>query len=176
MERSLHFERRSNRRVLRILCMVLFIAFNSELPAQDFFNSHSLPHGWNSPPILRQRLLALAEEGALSCGHASPSLIDASEVTECAFRAYSSKRRFYVQYDVQGIDSELAVGFAFDEKEVYAVTWVRLQQYWRTHEIIHVEVCPIPTELFRTGTGRLNCFPPDPNAKRNILSPELNLY
>jgi hypothetical protein len=159
-----------------MLCIVLLVAFSSELPAQDLFNPRNLPRDWASPPILKQRLLSLAGGAALNCGHASFSTTDANDATNCALQSYSSKRRFYVQYDVLGIDSELAVGFAFDGTEVYAVTWERLQQYWRTHQIIHVEVCPSPIRLFRTATQKLSCFSPDPNVKRNILSPELDLY
>src|ERR1035438_2860696 len=98
MERSSHFDRQSNRRVLRMLCIVLLVAFSSELPAQDLFNPRNLPRDWASPPILKQRLLSLAGGAALNCGHASFSTTDANDATNCALQSYSSKRRFYVQY------------------------------------------------------------------------------
>ena len=175
MGNSLHFEHESNRRWLRLVGTVLLVICSSESPAQDYFNPHNLPRGWASPQILKQRLFALAGEGAVNCGHASLSSTDVSDVTSCALLAYSSKKTFYIQYDVQGIDSELAVGFAFNGKDIYAVAWEKLYS-WRPQEIVHVEMCPTPTSLYRTGTGKLNCFPPDPNAKRNILSPELDWY
>ncbi len=173
---TLHSNQRSNRQLLQILCIALVVTCNSKLLAQDLFNPHNLPRDWASSSILKQRLLSLAGGRALNCGHASFSTKDAGDATDCALRSYSTKRKFYVQYDVRGIDSELAVGFAFDGKEVYAVAWERLQQYWRTQEIIDVEVCPSPIRLFRTATGKVNCFSPDHKAKRNILSPDLDLY
>jgi hypothetical protein len=173
-----------------ILCATLVVA--CRLHAQDtfkprngnpqgLFNPNSnfdvpnLPPDWASRPILKQRLISLAGEGALNCGHASFSTIEARRVTSCALQLYSSKTKFYVQYDQPGIDVELGIGFAFDGKEVYAVAWERLQQYWRRLEVIDVEACPSPTRLFRTGTEKLNCFSLEAKPKRSILS-ELDYY
>jgi len=175
MAHSLLSGERSRGSWLWILCVTFVVACNFKLHAQGF-NPRNLPRDWASRPILKQRLISLAGEGARNCGHASFSTIDASDVTSCALQSYSSKTKFYVQYDVQGIDSELGIGFAFDGKKVYAVAWERLQQYWRRQEIIDVEVCPSPTTLFRTGTGKLNCFSLEAKPKRNILSPELDFY
>src|ERR1700686_3395159 len=158
---------------LWIFCVTLVVACNFNLHAQGIFNgdplgmlnfdhspqgifnSRNLPPDWASRPLLKRRLISLAGEGALNCGHASFSTIHASNVTNCALQSYSSKTKFYVQYDVQGIDSERGIGFAFDGKDVYAVAWEGLgeglQQYWRRgQEVIAVEACPSPTRLFRT--------------------------
>jgi|SRR5260370_4971804 len=158
-----------------VLCIAAIASFGANLSAQDPFNRSKLPYDWMSPPILKQRLLALAGESAINCGRASRSSLSPADVTDCAFQEYVSKKKFYVRYDLQGIDSELAVGFAFDGQRVYAVTWERTIG-WGDQQTLHVEECPSPIKLVKTKSGTLNCFPPDPNAKANILSPELEPY
>jgi hypothetical protein len=161
--------------IIWVLCIAAIVSVGSDLAAQDLFDRNKLPFDWMSPPILKQRLSALAGESAIICGRASRSSLAPADVTDCALEEYVSKKKFYARYDVQGIDSELAVGFAFDGKRVYAVTWERMIG-WGDKQTLHVEECPSPIKLVKTKSGRLNCFPPDPKAKTNILSPELEPY
>jgi hypothetical protein len=143
--------------VLGCFCIATLISFRSDLSAQELFNPKKLPSDWMSPPILRQRLLALAGEGALNCGRASQSSLAPADVTDCALQQYASKKRFYVRYDLEGFDSEQAVGFAFDGEKLYSVTWQRMMG-WTGKQTLHAQECPLPIELTKTRSGRLKCL------------------
>jgi hypothetical protein len=124
-----------------------------------------------------QHLRELAGPEAVDCGRVrvreSPD-----RATQCAFKA---QKPFYVRYDIQGIDSAVAGGLAAATVEkVYAVEfdsmgWAsnglpKTSKLSSDHHLITTP-CPKPVKLLKTGSGRLTCFPPDPNSKPNIMSP-----
>jgi hypothetical protein len=115
---------------LAVLSLAFLDAFVSSYPvlsAQELLNTNTLPRDWMSPPEpLRPRLKALAGGNAVNCGRASQSSLKATDVSDCALEAYASRKSFYARYDLQGIDSLLAVGFAFDGQKAYAVIWQKM--------------------------------------------------
>jgi hypothetical protein len=133
----------------------------SGLSAQDLFNPKQLPSDWMFPPILKQRLLALAGEGAMNCGHASQSSLAPADVTDCALHQFQAKKRFYVRYDLDGFDSEQGVGFAFDGQKLYTVTWQRMMGW--SEQTLRSQECPAPIDLAKTPLGRLTCHARDWN-------------
>jgi hypothetical protein len=92
-----------------------------------------------------------------------------------------------VRYDLRGIDAEVAAGIVGKSTdEVYAVMYdtpwgwsdQELPQGTRISDDKHLltEPCPKPIRLIETPSGRLTCFPPDANAKPNIMSPTFGPY
>ena len=155
--------------VLNCLCIAT-ICFAPHLFAQDLFNPKKLPSDWMSPPILKQRLQALAGGGAMNCGRASQSSLAPADVTDCALQQFTLKKRFYARYDLEGFDSEQTIGFAFDGKKLYTVTWQQMIG-WSTRQTLRTKECPLPIELTKTRSGRLNCFSRDTNE----LFPDIDL-
>ena len=152
--------------VLKSLCIATIIGLGPGIFAQDLFNPNSLPSDWNSAPFLKKRLRALAGENAMNCGRAPQSSRVTgqprpADVTDCALHQFAAKKKFYARYDLEGFDSEQAIGFAFDGTKLYTVTWQRTS--WTNRQTIDVQECPTPIELTKTRLGRLACFSRDPN-------------
>jgi hypothetical protein len=134
------------------------------------------------------KLSVLAGRGAvaaLNCGRVGIwQKPDAA--SSCAFRAFADRKPFYVRYWLQGIDSSVSVGWAGDTSgDVYVVEYDSMG--WSTNGLakgaelsddnhIYIEPCPRPVKLRKTRTGRLTCFPPDPKARGNIMSPFFGPY
>jgi len=139
----------------------------------------------SEPDLLNKRLKLLAGETATDCGTVGIRE-DASSASLCAEKSFSAKRAFVVRYRLQGIDSEVMVALAgTNSGHVYAVQYDSMG--WSSeglgknarlldgnHDV--VEQCPLPVQLRKTRSHRLTCFPPDPNAKGNIMSPTMEPY
>ena len=131
--------------------------------------------------VMAARLYRLAGADATDCGTVEIRH-DPSAATDCALKAFGKKDPFYVRYYVQGIDSSVAGGLAYDKKgnmsalEFDSMGWSSegLPKGSRLTDGGHIimEPCPRPIALHKTASGRLTCFPPDPKAKRNLMSPE----
>jgi hypothetical protein len=141
---------------LHCLCIATIISFGAKIFAQTLFNPKKLPSDWMSPPILRQRLLALAGNDAMNCGRASQSSLAPADVTDCALQQFASKKSFYARYDLEGFDSEQTIGFAFDGEKLYTVTWQRMLG-WTGKQTLRTEECRQPIQLTKTRSGRLHC-------------------
>jgi hypothetical protein len=141
---------------LNCLCIATIISFGPDIFAQTLFNPKKLPSDWMSPPILRQRLLALAGNGAVNCGRASKSSLAPGDVTDCVVQQFASKKNFYARYDLESFDSEQSIGFAFDGEKLYRVTWQRMMG-WTGEQTLQAEECPQPIQLTKTRSGRLHC-------------------
>ena len=130
---------------------------------------------------MNARLRTLAGADAINCGTVQVRQ-DPSAATNCALGAFTREDAFYVRYYVQGIDSEVAGGLAYDKKgnmsalEFDSMGWDSegLSKGSRLADGNHiiVEPCPPPVALHKSHSGRLTCFPPDPKATRNLMSPE----
>jgi hypothetical protein len=135
--------------------------------------------------LLDKRLKLLAGETAIDCGTVGIRE-DASSASLCAEKSFSAKRAFVVRYRLQGIDSTAMVAIAgTNSGHVYAVHYDSMgwsseglgkaaQLLDGNHDV--VEECPFPVQLTKTRSHRLTCFPPDPNPKRNIMSPTMEPY
>jgi len=141
---------------LNCFCIASIISFGPSLFAQSLFNPKKLPSDWMSPPILRQRLLALAGQDAMNCGRASQSSLAPADVTDCALQQFAAKKNFYARYDLEGFDSEQTIGFAFDGEKLYTVTWQRMMG-WTGKQKLKTQECPLPIQLTKTRSGRLHC-------------------
>jgi hypothetical protein len=131
-------------------------------------------------------LRSLARFGAANCGRVRLH-DDAQPAAECIINAFKFRRSFYVRYDLRGIDSEIAAGMVGKSPdEVYAVAY-NIPWGWSDEESppgtrisddrhLLTEPCPKPIRLIETPSGRLTCFPPDANAKPNIMSPTFGPY
>jgi hypothetical protein len=137
---------------------------------------------WASQPdVMAARLRRLAGTAAADCGTVEVRN-NPSAATNCALKAFDNKDPFYVRYYVQGIDSAVAGGLAYDRKgNMWALEYDSMG--WSSEGLskgdlltdgrhIITKPCPRPVALHQTARGRLTCFPPNPKASRNIMSPQ----
>jgi hypothetical protein len=159
--------------ILSLMFLETCLGSHPVLSAQEFFKADTLPRDWMSPQPLTPRLKALAGGEAINCGYAVPSGLRATDVSDCALPAYASRKSFYARYDLEGIDSLVAVGFAFDGQKAYAVTWM---VGLGGRQTLDVKDCALPVTLRKMKSGRLDCFPPDASAEPYILEPQYEPY
>ena len=130
--------------------------------------------------VMDRHLRELAGPDAEDCGRVRVRERP-NKATACALKNFENKKPFYVRYDVQGIDSAVAGGLAArSSREVFAVEFDSMgwdstglpkeSRISSDHHLITTP-CPKPMKLLKTGSGRLTCFPPDPKAEHNIMSP-----
>ena len=146
-----------------IALLALSSGSQTVLFAQDWFKPQLSPSDWTSPELLKPRLKALAGSKAVNCGYASSQRLKATDVSDCALQAYASRKSFYARYDLPGIDTLIVLGFAFDGRKLYAVTWPKWGMGWQGRPL-DVKDCPTPVTLRKAKSDRLNCFPSDPIA------------
>ena len=129
---------------------------------------------------LLDRTMKKYAPGAVNCGRVETNA-DPEPATRCALDAFEGKRAFHVRYDLQGIDSAVAIGLvgAMDggvrvilfDGDPMGQEYISLFR-----QRVDEGACPAPVNLFRSPNGRLNCFKPDPKAQRNIMSPTFEAY
>lgn len=120
------------------------------------FDSHKLNEDWTYRSALAQRLPELAGTRARNCGRARVK-DNPDPVTECSLGAYAARKNFYSRYDTQGIDVEMAEGFAFDGTTAYKLTWDYGGLRVLNRENLQVEICPSPPKIVRNAAGKLDC-------------------
>jgi hypothetical protein len=128
-------------------------------------------------PLLVYRLNQLAGHGAIDCGMAevgeSPDI-----ASDCALKAWGERKPFIVRYDVQGIDTEQALGFAGTESGNVSGLWFFGAGYAtgghptdeaRSRKLrftddgrISIEECSSPINFRKSSNGRVTCFLRDP--------------
>ena len=133
------------------------------------------------PPsdLLEQRMQELAP-GAIDCGRVDIRA-DPEKATNCALDAFKNKKSFRVRYDLQGIDSNVAVGWVGTAAGTVTAISFDGDPMGRggtsaSRQRVDEHACPQPLKLFRSPEGRLNCFPPHQNAKRDVMSPTFEPY
>ncbi len=123
------------------------------------------------PDILPKRLIELAGDGAVDCGHVL--LHGSSEkANSCARKAVRNKTPFYISYELQGIDSWVAAGLARDSRgNLYELQFDSMGMSLSGQEKrngmtlsdgnhIAIMVCPKPLQLhFFPRATWLTCFP-----------------
>ncbi len=111
--------------------------------------------------LLDRRMKELVPD-AVDCGRVEIRS-DPEPATRCALAAFRDKQAFRVRYDMQGIDSDVAVGLVgtaggsgrellFDGDLAGQVGTSIFRQ--RVSE----KACPAPVVLFHSPKGRLSCF------------------
>ncbi|MGH9812717.1 MAG: hypothetical protein ACRD4T_06220 [Candidatus Acidiferrales bacterium] len=129
---------------------------------------------WQGGDALDQEMKKLVP-WATDCGRV-PIRGNPEAATRCALDAFAAKRSFRVRYDLQGIDSFPAIGLAGNSDGSVTLLAFDSGGHWR--QPVYQWQCPAPIVLFRSSKGRLNCFPPDPEAKpdADIMSPYAESY
>lgn len=129
--------------------------------------------------LLQRKMWAIAPHG-VDCGRTSPEE-NPNKATDCALTAFHEHKAFLVRFDLQGIDSAVAIGLAGTEEGVVTALFFDGDPSGGggtsiTRQVVSQRVCPTPTTLFKSPKGRLNCFPPNPNTERGIMSPTFQAY
>ena len=166
-----------------VIALVLVVGWVA-LRGYQFLSVPSSPPDLG-PDVMEREFLALAGPTAIDCGRVEIRQ-DPSTATGCALNAFERKKAFFVRYDLQGIDSRVSAGLAGNAAghvfgiEYDSMGWSDEGVRWpsvrsKDHHLITTP-CPKPVKLRKTASGRLTCFPPDANAKSNIMSPNVDPY
>jgi hypothetical protein len=117
--------------------------------------------------VLSNRLRQFAGEGATDCGSVGLGQ-EPDTASSCALKIHADGKPFYVSYKVQGIDTQIAIGFAADATgNAYALEYdsggwsseglgKNLQLSDGNH--ITIERCAKPVNLRKARSGRITCF------------------
>jgi hypothetical protein len=76
-----------------------------------FFRLKVVAEAQLSSRVFNDALRATAGEGARNCGHVTAAQ-NPTKASRCVLDRLAQKRAFLVRYDLQGIDSEVAIGYA----------------------------------------------------------------
>jgi len=130
------------------------------------------------PDLLERRTQQLAGPNAVDCGRVTPRA-EPKKSTDCALAANQAGKPFRVRYDMQGIDSYVAVAFVrLPDGTVEALNYDSdpMGGGSRAHEVVGIRQCPAPVHLYATPKGHLTCFPPKPPGPRDAMSPTFDPY
>jgi hypothetical protein len=129
---------------------------------------------------MERRSRQLATMGAINCGRVGIGG-NPKKPTDCALAANSAGAPFRIRYDIQGIDSDVAGGFArTPDGQLFALsfdgdpTGGGGTSFTRQH--VTVTECPKPYHFYVNPMGRLNCFQPQLSPPANIMSPNFEPY
>ena len=103
----------------------------------------------------------LAGPRGINCGRVGISENPAA-ATKCALRSQASKRPFRVRYDIQGIDSSVAVAMVRTPSGIVSTLMYDSDPAGaggQLHGVIHARPCPNPLHLRVNSKGRIDCFP-----------------
>jgi hypothetical protein len=156
---------------------VLILAAGSTLALAAAVNVSGQIDGLG-PDLLEKRSQQLAGPNALDCGRVAPR-VEPKKATDCALAANKAGKPFRVRYDMQGIDSYVAVAFVrLPDGTVEALSYDSdpAGGGGRAHEVVGVSKCPLPINLYATPKGHLTCVPPKLPAPRDVMSPTFDPY
>jgi hypothetical protein len=119
-----------------------------------------------------------AGPGALDCGRV---LIDGDPkiATECALAAQRAGKPFRIRYDIQGIDSLVAVAIVRTQAgTVESLMWDSDPSGGgrRGPGVVFPKRCPEPVHLWVNPRGRINCFQKESSPPKDAMSPNLEPY
>ena len=120
------------------------------------FDANKLTDDWLNRSRLLGVMRALTGRGARNCGHVQTKG-DPRLATDCALNAYQQGESFYVQYEITGIDVQMAVGIAFDGSTVYKLTSNSGPLRFWQRDNVSADACSSPAALVRTEDGQLDC-------------------
>ena len=119
--------------------------------------------------MMDSRLRQLSGDKAFDCGRVETRK-SPTEASACVLRQFHSGQPFLVRYDLQGIDSEVAVGLASTSSIVYTVAFdsygtspLGLSQLPKGSTLMDehhnvVLACPAPVKLRMTPSGKVTCL------------------
>jgi hypothetical protein len=130
------------------------------------------------PDLLEQQSKELAGPAAVNCGRV-PVAGNPKMATNCALAAQIAGKPFRVRYDIQGIDSFVAVAIVRTP-----IGRVGALQYdsdpagggGRAHEVVYPKMCPEPVHLWVNPSGRINCFQAKSSPPKDAMSPNAEPY
>lgn len=116
--------------------------------------------------VMDNRLRELASVDAVDCDRVRIRK-DPAKATECVLQHFQGHQRFFVRYDIPGIDSEVAIGLASNSQHVYTVLFDSFgisPEGWPkgskledgNHNLILP--CPVPLKLRVSPNGRALCL------------------
>src|SRR6267142_1812 len=124
---------------------------------------------------MERRSRELATMGSVNCGRVG-IWGDPKKATDCALAANSAGVPFRIRYDIQGIDSSVAGGFArTPDGQLFALSFDG--DPWGgggtsiTRQRVTVNECPKPYHFYVNPMGRLNCFQAQLSPPSNLMSP-----
>ena len=136
--------------------------------------------------VLHDHITKLAGSDAVNCGHVgirqSPQT-----ATDCGLKAFSEHTPFHLSYQLQGIDSDVAVGVVYTKAgdafgaDFDSMGW-DISDLPKNHvpsagNHIITYPCPKPVAFRRTKSGRLTCFTISTKQQAgNIMSPTFDPY
>jgi hypothetical protein len=108
----------------------------------------------------------LAGPGAIDCGRVKIKG-DPKDATECAIGAQKAAKPFRIRYDLQGIDSLVAVAIVRTPSGTVGALTYDGDPSGGGHvgEVVYPKRCPEPVHLWINPSGRIHCFqqkPPRP--------------
>jgi hypothetical protein len=141
----------------------------------------SVPHTNLSklgPDLLEKQSKQLAGPHAVDCGKVLVGG-DPKAATACALAAQRAGKPFRVRYDLQGIDSFVAVAIVRSSIGVVSALLYDSDIAGgggRRFEVVHPMECPTPVHLWVNPTGRINCFQKESSPPRDAMSPNAEPY
>jgi len=119
----------------------------------------------------------LAGPGAIDCGRVTTKG-DPKDATQCAIAAQKAEKPFRVRYDIQGIDSAVAVALVRTPVGTVGVLTYDSDPSGGSHvgAVVYPKRCPEPVHLWLTPSGRVNCFPPEASARKDVMAPNAEPY
>lgn len=131
-----------------------------------------------SVDLLDVEINNIAGPEAVNCGHVVING-DVHPATDCALTAQAKGKSFRVRYDLQGIDSHVAVAIVrtpagvvetldYDSDPAGGGGWA--------NQVVFPRPCPTPVHLWITPAGRLNCFQQKLSTSRDAMSPTIEPY
>ena len=135
--------------------------------------------------LIDDKLRSLAGKSATNCGRIGVWQ-KPNDASDCAIHSFADQKSFTIRFVLQGIDSIVAVGLASNSAgDMFAVEYdsngwsskgLSSRAQLSDRNRIFVEPCPKPIILRKSQTGRLTCYPPNPNANGYLMSPVLGPY
>ena len=161
------------RRISFVKAVLLALAALTMIRAVPCASQASDPRGFKD--ALDARSAELVGPQGVDCGRVHPRE-DAKKTTECGLAAQAAGQAFRIRYDLQGIDSAVAVGIVrtsagevlalfFDGDPMGGGGVSPLRQR------VSVRPCPKPVHLWVDRSGRISCFQQQSASPANIMSP-----
>jgi len=130
------------------------------------------------PDRLEKQSKEWAGPQGIDCGRV-PVRGDPKAATACALAAQKAGKPFRVRYDLQGIDSEVAMGIVRTPAgKVIAISYDGDPSgHWRYGDgFTYPKLCPEPVHLWVNPGGRINCFQQASAPPKDVMSPNLEPY
>ena len=137
-------------------------------------------HYWRQygPDLLDRRSKEFAGSSAVNCGAAQIGA-NPKSMTDCALAAQQAGRPFRVRYNIQGIDSQVAIAIVRTPLgKVIALSYDSdiAGGGGRGHEVVGTADCPQPIHLWVNPKGRINCFQQQLSPRKDVMSPNSEPY